>query len=232
MWFIDQTTRWFNNASDYLYSAYVTVSGWIWPFSLLSSPLYYLHDASGHLAYYSSQLSAWADAAAKQLLSTLNWDTIRSYILSWLPGIETVASWFSIRWQWLLQGINTWWLSITPTIQAWIGIATQGIDALKVAWDNFWRIVLPALQVELNLLRTAWSNFWTETLPDLVSFQWLRDWWHGTLKDVQELIFSQFKEWFPFYDDFVALWGDIKLFFVDPFEWLLSNFADWFLGKE
>lgn len=232
MWFIDQITRWFDNGSNYLYSAYVMVSGWIWPFSLLSTPLYSLHDALSHLAYYSSQLSAWADAAAKQLLSVLNWDTIQSNIKNWLSGIENIASWFANKWQWLRTELDIWWTIIKPRIDGLLSIATQGFNSLRVAWDNFLNAILPALTRALNTLEAAWSNFWTETLPNLVSFQWLKDWWRGTLKDVQALIFSQFKEWFPFYDDFVALWGDIKLFFVNPFEWLLSNFADWFLGKE
>jgi len=60
----------------------------------------------------------------------------------------------------------------------------------------------------------------------------LSDWWNGTLADLDSWWSSQLSEineTFGWIGDFR---DNLAAFFGDPLEFLLSRFADWFLGPE
>ena len=57
---------------------------------------------------------------------------------------------------------------------------------------------------------------------------WITTWWNDRLLDVQGLIDTELKTWFPFYDDLAELWNGIAEFFVNPLDWLKDRIEIWF----
>ena len=227
MQFLNSIVNWLESASDTFYDAYLTVSSWIYPFGLLATPLYSLHQASHYSAYYFNQFSNWLSDASQKLSRILEWTIIRSYILSWLPSLEAISNWFSIRWDWLRQELEAWWLSVKPMVQGWITIAIQGLSVLKVEWANFLATTWKQLEQAFDKLSASWHNFWTVVFPNLVNFQWLDIWWQGKLRELNSLIESKLKIWFPFYDDLAEVLNEIKQFFANPIDWIGNKFMDW-----
>ncbi len=162
----------------------------------------------------------------------LTWDDIKSLTLNWLPDLEDVIVWFSDWWGKVGDVISDWWDPIYLTVKEWVEARIAGFDSLKVDWGNFWTVTWPDWMRSLDSLWAAWDNFWTVTFPKLVSFDWLGIWWDSKLKELDKLINDKLKSWFPFYDDLVKIWDDMKKFFTDPLEFLWTKFADWFLGRE
>ena len=220
MSWMNAIVSWLKSCESYFYNAYSEVYGWVYPFWLLSHPLLYVSRAFGWLAYYFSLFNNWLVWAGGEITKILNWDTIRSYILSWFRYLGNLGDLFYYFGQNVLSVVNTWWQSRLQDIQDLINIATQGFAALKVAWDNFWKVTWPQWTTKLDTVKANWDNFWSFTFPTLVSFTWLTIWWNSKLKDVDKLTTDKLKEWFPFYNDLIKLWDGIKLFFTDPEEWL------------
>lgn len=117
-----------------------------------------------------------------------------------------MIDWFLSRWAWFITTINEWWGTVSTTVEGWIATATEGLSALKVAWDNFWVV----------------------TFPTLLDWFKLENWWSTRLFGIDKLINDTIKIWFPFYDELVSLWNEIKEFFVDPVEYVYNQLDEFF----
>lgn len=106
--------------------------------------------------------------------------------------------------------IGEWWLGVIDTIKGWIEIARQFVIDL-----------IDILQVTVNRVVTAWDNFWTDILPGLASKLDVSDLINNALLPFRNLL-----NWFE------QVKTDLGEFFANPWEWLWSKFADWFLGGE
>jgi hypothetical protein len=188
---------------------YMTTSGWIWPFSLISNPFHLLYTFFHNLAILFGKFLEWVNTLADKLIDILSWDSIKKLILSWLSGIEDVIAWFSDWWDEVWNVTESWWLTISDTVKQWIDTATEGLSNLKTEWDKFWTVTFPTLLSKIDLA----------------------EWWRGTLFDINNLIFSAIKTAFPFYDDLVKLWSEIVSFFSNPLDWIEKKFISWFLGE-
>lgn len=211
--------------ADWFLSAYQEVSGWIWPFHYLQYPLYGIHRVCRDLLTPIAHFWFWAEHIATKLQAAWTSEGILGLIKWWFPWLYDVGEWFYGRWNWFLSAAGDWWSSTKVTVLGWIDIATQGLNTLRVLWDEFWTITWPKWTATLEVLGSEVSSFFTKTLPDLVDNLKLEHWWKGKLFAVDGLIGSKLAEWFPFYDD-------VAEFFKDPGEFLLSRLTDWFLGKE
>lgn len=170
----------------------------------------------------------WWEEVSDAVEGILNWSTIRSLIRSWLTGIETLIEWFT-DWVTLVTGvIGDWWEDVQTTVTGWINEAKEALQeliddletwlgSLQEAWDNF-KGKIPSIDEVL----TWFSNWWAAILIPLTA------WWNERLLDVNTLIINTLQEWFPFYNDLVALWEDIKAFFIDPLQWVYDRLDDWF----
>lgn len=174
----------------------------------------------------------WVDDVADRLLKILSWDTIKSLIKVWLSGIETIITWFPDWAKHIRQVISDWWSSVSSTVQGWISSAVQVVKdlitqvvkdlaTLQSAWDSV-KGKIPSIDAVISW----WSNVTANILLIVNS------WWGERLREVDTLINSKLKTWFPFYDDLVKLWSTITTFFTNPLDWLLDRFTDWFLGAE
>jgi len=230
--FFDELRSWFISAANIFLN--LALDAYDWPIvgSWLGDGFAALVDFASDCAYALWKASNWYDDTIDLLSDILSWESIKSYIRSWLSGIEAAIAWFSNAFMNVVNIVDAWWNGMQSTVQDWIDAATQGFDELKAAWDNFWTVTWPDILDDITGLKAAWDNFWTVTFPDLVSFDWLTSWWNGTLQDVQNLIDSAF----TLRDTLWAGWQEVRdnvlEFFADPLEWLWARFTDWFLGPE
>ncbi len=209
----------------FFFSIYAETAGWIWPFYLISAPFYQLYQSFVYITMYWINFTEWVDEVwtiveriwtSEGILGLINW---------WFPALADVIQWFSDRWSWFVSVVGDWWDSTKTTVLGWIDIATEGFNAVKVWWDEFWTITWPQWVATLEVLGDEVSNFFTQTLPDLYDHLKLENWFNGKLFAIDGLIGSKLVEWFPFYNDMAE-------FFSDPGEFLLAKLADWFLGEE
>ena len=221
-----------NTVSSLFYSAYVETYYWAWPFNYLATPFYYGSMAFSQLAWRFSDFGAWVNDVSSKIGNYLSWDTIWSYILSYVPNLATIRDWF---YNWVTNVNNTvssWWSATSVTVQGWISAAVQPFNAMLTAWSNFWNSTWPGWVSSFYTLKSAWDNFWQYTLPGLVSFTWLATWWNERLLDVQGLINSAFLARAGFWEGWQDMKNNVVEFFADPLGWLESRFAVWFLGPE
>lgn len=218
--------------SDWFLDAYRTVNSWVWPFYYLSVPLYAIYQITYALLTPIAHFGDWAADVWSKVQAILTAEGILGLIKYWFPDLGNVIEWFINRWNWLISAVGAWWDATKTTVLGWIAAATEGLAALIVWWDEFWKITWPGWMSSFNDLKSAWDNFWTVIFPDLVSFSWLTTWWNSRLADINDLIDSTLRDWFPFYDDLINIWNEVLGFFVDPWEFLWNRFADWFLGPE
>ena len=215
---------------NWFWSIHQTVEGWVWPFYLVADFFWQLSLLFYNLASYFTSFSDWVSDVASRVGNYLSWDTIWSYILSYVPNLISLRDWFYSWWSNVTSVITSWWSATSATVHGWITAAIQGLGDIGAGWLNFWNNLWPQLVSGFNSLKSAWDNFWLVTFPNLVSFAWLATWWNSRLLDVQGLLNSTLKTWFPFYDDLVELWSDIALFFTNPLQYLWERFTDWFFG--
>ena len=221
-----------NSVSSWFYQIYLEVYGWVYPFWLAAGFFYQLCSLFNTLAWQFYYFSSWVSDVAAKVAEILNWSTIWSYILSYVPNLTQIRDWFYSWWSNVTSVVTSWWSTTQYTVQGWISTAAQPFNAMLTAWNSFWNSLWPQLTGSFNSLKSAWDNFWGVTFPTLVSFSWLTTWWSSRLQDVQGLINSSLKTWFPFYDDLVKLWSSLTAFFTNPVEFIWERFADWFLGPE
>jgi len=210
MSFIDDIFSFVWDISDWFYQAYLTVQGWVWPFYLLGTPLYYLYYLSRRLLTPIAHFGDWVVDIVNKVSQILGPEGIISLLRTWLTYAENAWSWVSNAWASVTGIVGDWWAATTLTVQGWIDIAKQTLQGLI---NNLTNLV--------GVLQTAWDNFRTLTLPNLISSL-----------DAAKLIDSTLKRWFPDYDDLVKLWANTKLFISSPLDWLWERFTDWFMGKE
>ncbi len=227
-WIVDDL----NSASEFFYSIYLEVLGWVWPFWLVAEFFYSLSQVFNWLAWDFADFAEWVYDTVDQLGDILSWSNIRSLIRGWLPDLEDVVDWWDRWWVWVGQEIDDWWSSVRPTVQGWIDIATQGFSELVAAWDTFWNITWPELVNKLSTLKADWDTFWTTIFPSLVDFTWLGIWWDSRVEDVLNLIDTAFVTRGQFWEGWQEIRDNVLEFFADPVEWLWTRFTDWFLGQE
>jgi len=214
--------------SEFFYDLMLEV--WDWPvFGYPVGLLFYsIHSIFANLAWDFVDFDDWLEWALDEIRDILSWGNIQSLIRGWLDGIEDLINWFADWWYWIRQEVDQWWSAVSVTVLGLIDIAVQGLSDLREAWDNFWNVLLPAINSQLQLFTANWVNFWVNIFPTLVSFTWLETWWNDRLLEVDSLIDSTLRDWFPFYDDLVGLWDDIKAFFTDPLQWAYDKLDEWF----
>ncbi len=196
----------FNSVSSSLWSIYYQISGWIFPFNLISTPFYLLSQFFSFLGWRFSDFFTWINTLSAKVINILSWNTIWSYILSYIPNLEQVRDWFYYWRDWVLQEITGWWHSTTSTVLGWIDIAKQ--------WSKDW---IDWLSIKIDNLQVSWGNFATITLPTLASYT-----------DVNALIRSWLLDYSPFWEGWQDWRGKVTEFFSDPEQWLYDKLDEFF----
>lgn len=206
MSFIRIIVFWLEIARDWLYDAYVEVSGWIFPFFYLATPFWWLYNVFKWLAEKFVEFDEWLVWA---------WDRIKE-ILSEIDIwniLSTPIRWAETAWNWIVNSVSNiwtiitdWWGVVSSTVLGWIDTARDWlldrIDDVKALADKTWS----------NL-----TNFFTVTLPQLVGWG-----------ELDSIIISTLRTWFPMYNNFCYFWDSIEEFFADPLEWIYNKLEEFF----
>ena len=211
--FINTTFSLIWGAAGFFYDAFLQVETWWVVGPLFATICLFVHNILWNLLTPIAHFGEWADEIANKVSSILTTSGILGLILSWFPWLDGVAEWFYNRWTWFATEVGSWWDTTRTMVLGWIAVATEGLDTLKVLWDEFWLITWPEWSASLEVLAGEVTDFFTHTLPGLVDDLKLETWWRGKIFIVNGLIGSKLLEWFPFYDDLVEIWSDILEFF-------------------
>lgn len=224
--FFDLLRSWFIKAANVFLN--LALDAYSWPIvgDWLGDGFAALVDFASECAYALWKASNWYEDTVELLQDILSWTTIRNLIRGWLEGIESVIEWFSDWWIWVGGRIDYWWSGVISDVQDMIDAATQGIDDLRAAWDNFWTVTWPELLDDIENLGAAWTNFWNITFPTLVSFTWLTTWWASTMRDVLDLIDSAFTLRESLWEGWQEIRDNVLEFFADPLKWLYDRLED------
>lgn len=228
MSFLNDIIGWLSDASSHFYGIYLEAYHWIAPFSFIAPVFYSLHSVFANLSWGFYHFNQWAVSAQASIANILPWPTIRSYILTWLPGIEGALDWIYNAWGNVQGAIGDWWRTTEPTVQGWISSASQYLQTQLTGLERWLATVQADVQELLARLPTleeilAWFRNWPANL--LVE---LEPWWNEKLLGINALIQSTLRDWFPFYNELAELWSDIRLFFTDPLGWLYDRMDEFF----
>lgn len=220
MWFLDQIVAYLANVRDWFLSAYYEVYGWLYPFYLLATPLYWLYYAFHYITFYFGEFNTWLDWAAGQLAYILSWSTIQSYITSWLYYIGDLSTIFLYFWYNVTQVVKGWWADISLLIQGWIDTASSWLQSQV---DNL-SSLLASLQSQISYLLdqlpsineiiTWFSNWWSYILAQIIS------WGALTATQIWDLIDSAIRAYAPFWEGWQDWRDAVTDFFTDPEDWL------------
>lgn len=228
MTFIARIIESLNGIVDWFYQLYTDVYDWPYPFYMIGYIFIEIAYLFNDLAWACYDFSNWIDYVAGKVTNILTWQTIWSYIITYVPNLLTIRDWFvnvNVNINELIAG---WWTSTSVQVHGWIDAAVDGIDVGLEGWMDFWSGIWPAFQSAYNTLAAAWSNFYQVTLPGLVDQAGLGGWWDSRLVELEVFINSKIRELVPFYNDLAALWSDIAAFFTDPLTWLAGRLESWF----
>ncbi len=232
MWFLDKIIEWLGSARDWLYQGGVEVAGWVWPFNLLYSPLYYVYVAFAWITYYFGQFNEWLFWAAGRIDAILSTVDITGFFLTWINYAIDAWNWVTNAFWNVWNIVESWWSSAKYVVLSWIDEAKLWFQALLNevnAWlarlQSNWDSIVSKIPTWDEVV--AWWGNWRGNVLAAIT-----GWWVGALLDVVGLIASAFTEresWWAGWEDFR---DKVAEFFTDPLEFIWSLFVDWFLGPE
>lgn len=232
MTFINSIIEGLNKVSGFFYQIFLEVNSWPWPFWYVSGFFYSLHVAFAGLAWAFYYLNGWVDYLAGKVAAILTFGDIWSYFKWWFDAAVAAWNWVASAYRNVWNIVEWWWSSAKYIVLSWVDEAKRWATSLfnqvnawlarlQEAWDAF-KAKLPAIEEILS-----WFKNWPgKVLATIISW--------GALpgKEIENLILSKLKEWFPFYDNLVAIKDSMFDFFTNPLEFLFNRFSDWFLGPK
>lgn len=223
MAFINDIIEALNNIDAWLYDFYQSHFDEIWPMNWLAFACYKLSAIFNKIAWAFHDLGQWIYSAVDQLNLILSWDDIQKLLSLWIEYATTAVQWVLQATTNVTSIITEWWSARLGEVKGLIAIATEGLDTLRANWDSFWTITFPQWTSELDVLSSTVDNFFAETLPTLFDINYAETWWAGKVIDVNKLIETAIKTWFPFYESLADLWDSVEKFFADPLQWIRDN---------
>ena len=130
---------------------------------------------------------------------------------------DDLGDWWSAKY----QIVKEWVRALVGSVEDLIDDVKRGLASLSATWDNFWRNTWPQLVKDFNALLVQVGNFFTVILPGLAS-----------RLDVIGAINDFALKWKDLFDFWGGFSRSVIAFFLNPLDWLLETFYNWFLGKE
>lgn len=217
-----------NDVSDWFYEIYLECFYGAWPISALAHLFLKMCYLFNDLAWGFSDFGSWVRDISSKIAQVLNWNTIWSSILSYVPNLIQIRDWFYSWVNNVLGLVDNWWSSVRWTVQGWIDTAVSGFRDLINQLEGSFTVVLEAWDSFKGKIPTleevaAWFGNWTGEV-----FSAIDDWWSGTIGDVQALISSALIEYEPFWAGWQDWRDQVVEFFTDPLQWLYNKLDEWF----
>lgn len=240
--------------SGWLYETYQATSDWWFPFNKISEPLYWLyyhtHGLLDHIAHFCDFMIYIEFMVAEKGI----WSTIKELIRSWLPWLDDAFEFFDNLWievklffsdpverlryygeYWILPWMQQhvpfvatvyqWFIDFADEIQLFF---QNPVDRLQYLGKEY---VLPWLTKNVSWLAEVYHWAMDYSYQIELFFQDPRKYIFETI-DLDRVLIDWLKATFPWYDDFMQIWNDMLQFFINPLDFLLDRFTDWFLGGE
>lgn len=225
---ITTIASWFSSAANTLYNVHLQCYASFYIPNVIGDLFYTTSGLMSNIASGLYTFYSWTVDVATRLINIITESDIYNYIISFFPSLDDIINWFGNWTSYVWGQITSWWQSVIPTVQQWIEEAINSAGGL-----------IGQLQTWLTNLQQAWDNFITRlpTIDEVLA--WFGDWfgqvrtniiawWNETVPSLNDWINSTLQEWFPFYDELVSLWADIRLFFVDPLAWVYEKLDEFF----
>ena len=220
MWLMNWIVEQFYNAGNLFYGIYLEVLGWVWPFWWVADFFYTLSGSFYSLAWSFAELAVWLDSLAARVQQALTWDNAWNLILSHIPNLVEISSWFYYWYFNILNVVSEWWYSTQWIVLAWVDEAknfantlfsqvNSAVVLLQASWDSF-KGMIPVIE-EVVSWWGNWSGFVNQAI---------NTWWTSAMGEVQGLINSAFIEREPFWAGWQDWRDKVTEFFTDPEEWL------------
>ncbi len=248
--------EWFEDFRDWLYWADDELDDMITSsnvFSLLSTWLDYAEDAWYWVRYAWNNVTAIIDEWWRSILPYLV--TMVNDVKSWARteinnAVENITQVVTNIYDYSRTIVNNITEYVTHVYNNVYDYSQTIINNVTEYVTNVYNNVYDYTQTIINNITENVSNFITNindytqtTINNITEFvteviDWgkvtlfLDDWWNNITLDLEDLIDSTLKLWFPFYDDLVELWNSIAEFFCDPLDWLKDRIEVWFWGGE
>lgn len=217
---MNSIVQFFNTASSYFYNLYLECYYAPYIPTSVANIFYSFSTLFSNIAWYLSDLFSQMLTKFNEIL---NWSTIQSYILGWLPNLDDINYWFTNWISNVTSIITSWWNTTQLTVQGWIETAKSFLQSqinslntwltsLQAAWDAF-KGKIPSIDTIISWF----TNWWANILAQIIA------WGALTALQIQSLIDSAF----TLRNDYWAGWQDWRLavieFFTNPFDWIKTH---------
>jgi len=206
MSFFNLIIYYFEQLRDLSLDIYEEVKGWVFPFYYLASPFYWFYNAFKWIAERFVDFKAW----------TLDvWEKVSAILGEWdiWSLLSQPIQWAMNAWDWVVDAfsnvwniITDWWGTVSSTVLGWIEVAKQWL------FDR-----IEDVKALANRTASDLSNFFTVTLPKLVGWG-----------ELDSIIISTLRTWFPMYDSFCYWWDKVEEFIADPLDWIYKRLEEFF----
>lgn len=169
-----------------------------------------------------SDVETWTQTQLNNLQSTFN--TLITDVESWTTTqLNNIQATLTA----LITDLELWTTTQLNNLQATFNALIGNVESWTVTQIDNAKSAILAVIGDLETWTITEINTIQSILTTLIDWAalttWITAWWNERLLDIQSLINGTLQAWFPFYDELVALWGDIKLFFTDPEDWLYKS---------
>lgn len=171
---------------------------------------------------------AWINWGIDQANNAYNWalqalnranEVWRELTSSLHREIHAITNRISTWW----SELGEWWSARSADIRDWISIARsflqdqlnvlgRALDNLRIAWDNYWRDVVPTL-LSIDKWRAFWGGAW----------QSISDWWGARLDQVKDLLATATDPITTEVNRLAGILDMIKDFIDDPLSYILGK---------
>ena len=217
---------------SFLYQARQVTRNWIWPFGLISNPLLSAATQVMMIADELDEFNDWAGDISDKIDEGFSLSQIKSYFKTWIDYATIAWDWVKYSGRNVRDIVNGWWSVTRLSVLAWINEAVSGFQSM-LNWTNSQLATLKSTMSVftgrlslLDAIASWWSNWRGNVLATIYT------WWSSTMVDVESLINSAFTERERYWSGWQDMRDKVIEFFANPFDYLWSRFADWFLGPE
>ena len=182
---------------------------WLWPLNALAPFFRALSSIADGLFSGFFDFVYWADRINRDIQEKAGQSWVYAVLSAFLAPLNMSLNWLTNQVNNIGSTINNWWSGVSTTVLGWFEAAkTYALGLVNT------------LQGLHNTLESKWNTFWTVTFPTLAD-----------RLTVDAMIKAAFKPWTDLFNWWGEFYKEVKVFFLNPLDWLWDKFTDWFFGE-
>jgi len=207
---IDYIVSYCNNASDFFYSIYLEVNGWVFPFWYAATFFYRLCTIFNNIAWNFYHFSQWVDDVAARVAQIVSLDNIYAYFKSYFDKAAAAYNWVYYAWVNVTGIIDSWWYDAQQTVLALI--------------NEVYTWTLTQLNTTKTTILAVISNLETWTTAE---FNTVREWVLTLIADIETItpdLLDKVKTFLLSAISDLSTWATTEFTIVR--DWILTLWAD------